>query len=85
MKSKSTPYTCSGAEPLASGWGIPFRLSAEGRQKIRRKEEGLSGGRETGFGAGGEVLVLCRVEHVQVYTVTLSLLFFKGCVSPDQR
>lgn len=49
MKSRSTPYTCSGVEPLTSGWGIPFRLSAEGRQKTRRKEEGLSGGREAWF------------------------------------
>lgn len=79
MKSKSIPCTCSGVEPLTSGRGIPFRPSAEGTQKIRRKEEGLSGGRETGALQGWEVLVLWRMEHVQMYRVAPAALASPSC------
>lgn len=37
----------------------------------------MEGGRH-GSVCVGEVLVLCRMEHVQAYTVTLSLLFLRA-------
>lgn len=44
VKSRSTPCTCPSVEPLTSGRGVAVSPSAEGRHKVRSREEGLGGG-----------------------------------------